>query len=114
MKISPACINNSLVNVSESLQKFAGDVKKEITGSSSASFDETSMPVNGKNAWVWTAVTNQSAFIAVEYSRGENVLEKHFREFDGVAVVDGWRAYGIFEKRQRCWPTYSGKPIRYR
>lgn len=30
LKISSVCINNSLVNVSESLQKFAGDVKKEL------------------------------------------------------------------------------------
>ncbi|MEM3159032.1 MAG: transposase, partial [Nitrososphaerales archaeon] len=28
--------------------------------------------------------------------------EKHFHNFHGIAIVDGWKAYNIF-KQQRCW-----------
>jgi IS1 family transposase len=78
-------------------------VREEIDRAGDAGFDETSMPVNGTNAWAWVAVTKQSAFITVEHSRGADVLEKHFKQFDGIAIVDGWRAYNVFDKQQRCW-----------
>jgi len=95
--------NNALVRVSESLQSFVDGVRNEISISDVAGFDETSMPVNGTNAWVWAAVTKQCAFITMENSREADVLEKHFHDFDGIAIVDGWKAYSIFDKQQRCW-----------
>lgn len=104
LDLSAACINNTLVRVSESLQTFVDRVLEGVCRSRSAGFDETSMPVNGKNAWVWTSVVpGKCAFIAVEKSRGSKVLEKYFPEFDGVAVCDGWKPYGIFGRQQRCW-----------
>jgi transposase len=103
LDLSAACINNALVNVSESLRPFVDEVREEISSSDSAGFDETSMPVNGDNAWAWAAVTEQCAFITIEHSRRADVLEKHFHAFDGIAIVDGWKAYNIFDKQQRCW-----------
>ncbi len=54
---------------------------------------------------IWCAVSGNgnNVFITVEQSRGADVLENHFHDFDGIAVVDGWRAYSIFGKQQRCW-----------
>ena len=103
LDLSAACINNALVNVSESLQPFVDGIMEEVNNSGSAGFDETSMPVNGDNAWAWAAVTEQCAFITIEDSRGASVLEKYFHAFDGIAIVDGWKAYNIFDKQQRCW-----------
>lgn len=104
LKISPACINTALVNVSESLQPFANRVRQNINRSSSAGIDETGMPINGRKGWVWGAVSGngRNAFITVEESRGSEVLEKHFGSFNGIAVSDGWRAYSMF-RQQRCW-----------
>ncbi len=103
LELSAACINSALVNVSESLQPLVDGVREEINRADNAGFDETSMPVNGTNAWAWVAVTEQCAFITVEHSRGADVLEKHFKQFDGIAIVDGWKAYNIFDRQQRCW-----------
>jgi len=105
LKISAGTINNALVNVAESLQKFVNRVRSNINRSKSAGFDETGISINGKKGWIWCAVSGNgnNAFITVEQSRGADVLEKHFHAFDGIAVVDGWKAYNIFDKQQRCW-----------
>jgi transposase len=105
LKISAGTINNALVNVSESLQRFVNRVRSNINRAESAGFDETSISINGKKGWIWCAVSGNgnNAFITVENSRGADVLEKHFHAFDGIAVVDGWKAYNIFGKQQRCW-----------
>jgi transposase len=105
LKISAGTINNALVNVAESLQRFTNRIRGNINRSKSAGFDETSISINGKKGWIWCAVSGNgnNAFITVENSRGAGVLEKHFHDFDGIAVVDGWKAYNIFGKQQRCW-----------
>ncbi|MEM3099587.1 MAG: transposase, partial [Nitrososphaerales archaeon] len=43
LDLSAACINNALVNVSESLQPFVDGVREEVNNAGSAGFDETSM-----------------------------------------------------------------------
>lgn len=105
LKISAGTINNTLVNVAESLQKFVNRVRSNINRSKSAGFDETGISINGEKGWIWCAVSGngKNAFITVEQSRGADVIEKHFHAFDGIAVVDGWKAYNIFGKQQRCW-----------
>lgn len=104
LKLSTKCINDSLLNVAESLHPLVNRIKSNINNSGSAGFDETGMSINGKRGWAWAAVSNngKNAFITVEYSRGADVLERYFHTFDGIAVVDGWKAYSIF-KQQRCW-----------
>ncbi|MEM3084248.1 MAG: transposase, partial [Nitrososphaerales archaeon] len=53
---------------------------------------------------MWCAVSSngKNAFISVESSRGADVLEKYFKQIDGIAIVDGWKAYSVFGKQQRC------------
>jgi len=105
LKLSTATIQNALLTVSSSLQKFVNRVRSNINRSKSAGFDETGISINGKKGWVWCAVSGNgnNAFITVESSRGADVLEKHFHDFHGIAIVDGWKAYNIFDKQQRCW-----------
>ena len=103
IKLSAACINNSLFNTSISLEPMVSQIKQDICDSDSVHFDETGESINGDTGWIWTATNNNSCFITMENSRGRNVLEKHFDSFAGVAVCDGWGPYEIFDKRQRCW-----------
>ena len=101
--LSPACINNSLHNTSLALEPFVQRIRKDISSSDYAYFDETKYSINGDTGWIWTAVNHNSCFITVENSRGRNVLQQHFGSFTGVAVCDGWLPYKIFNIRQRCW-----------
>lgn len=103
IKLSPACINNSLHSTSLALEPFVNKIRNDISSSDSAYFDETKYSINGDTGWIWTAVNHNSCFITVENSRGRNVLQQHFESFRGVAVCDGWMPYKIFNIRQRCW-----------
>jgi len=101
--LSPTCINNSLHNTSLALEPFVNKIRKAISSSDSAYFDETKHSINGDTGWIWTGVNDTSCFITVENSRGRNVLQQHFGSFTGVAICDGWAPYRIFDTRQRCW-----------
>ncbi len=103
IKLSAACINNSLYNTSLSLESFVNEIKVNICNSKHVHFDETKYSINGDIGWIWTRVNENSCFITVENSRGRKVLSQHFDSFTGVAICDGWRPYEIFDKRQRCW-----------
>jgi transposase len=103
IKLSASCINNSLYNTSLALEPFVQQIRKDISSSDFAHFDETKYSINGDTGWIWTAVNHNSCFITVENSRGRNVLQQHFGSFTGVAVCDGWLPYKIFNIRQRCW-----------
>ena len=103
IKLSAACINNSLYSTSLSLEPFVNEIRENICESNHAYFDETKYSINGDAGWIWTAVNKNSCFITVESSRGRNVLKQHFGSFEGVAVCDGWMPYKIFNIRQRCW-----------
>ncbi len=103
IKLSAACINNSLYNTSLSLEVLVNEIIDDICDSKYTHFDETKYSINGDTGWIWTGVNENSCFITVENSRGRNVLQQHFDSFNGVAICDGWRPYEIFDKRQRCW-----------
>lgn len=103
LRLSAACINSALCNVSDAVRPVVDEIKKDVRGSSVVNFDETSYPINGNTGWVWVATTDRSCFVSVEAGRGAYVLQKHFDGFCGVAVSDGWYAYNMFGMRQRCW-----------
>ena len=103
LSLSPATVWHALQDVSERLEGFQEGVRNEINGSSRANFDETGVPVAGRRGWIWVAATQTLAMVLVAMSRGRDVLEKHFPEFRGVAMVDGWKPYGYFSLIQRCW-----------
>ncbi len=103
LRLSPATVEHALERVSERLEGFQEKVRRKINGSKAANFDETGMPVAGKKGWVWVAATKAFALVEVAMSRGREVLRVHFPGFRGVAIVDGWKAYGLFALIQRCW-----------
>ena len=103
IKLSAACINNSLCNTALSLQPLVNQIREDINSSDSAYFDETKYSIHGSTGWIWVATNNNSCFITVHNSRGRKVLKKYFDSFAGVAICDGWMPYHIFNTRQRCW-----------
>ncbi|MGI0045721.1 MAG: IS66 family transposase [Nitrosotalea sp.] len=103
LKLSAACINSALCNASDAVEPLVNQIRDGICTSQTVYFDETSYPINGDTGWVWVATNQSSCFVTVEDSRGACILQKHFDTFSGVAVTDGWYAYGRFHVRQRCW-----------
>ena len=67
--------------------------------------DETGIPVDGKNWWLWTFRTDKDeSLVVIRDSRGRDVLEEILGEdYTGADVTDGWRAYKNLKVVQRCW-----------
>jgi transposase len=67
--------------------------------------DETGVPVNGKNWWLWAFRTDtDESLVVIRDSRGGDVLKEILgEEYTGADVADGWRAYKNLKMVQRCW-----------
>ncbi len=67
--------------------------------------DETGVPVNGKNWWLWTFRTDKGeSLVVIRDSRGQDVLEEILgEEYTGVGITDGWSVYKGLKVVQRCW-----------
>jgi hypothetical protein len=110
LNLSAATVGHTLENVSNSLKSFHEKVRKKISRSNRANFDETGMPVSGRKGWIWIVATEKYAFVQVAMSRGADVLEMYFPKFRGVAIVDGWKSYRYFRcqsNKQPCRETAS-------
>lgn len=99
LKISPACINNSLYNTSLALEPMVNQIKNNICTSKHIHFDETKYSIHGSTGWVWVGTNDESCFITVENNRGRKVLQKHFSSFTGVAICDGCRITFLIQDR---------------
>jgi len=67
--------------------------------------DETSIPVNGENWWLWNFRTDtDESLIVIRKSRGREVLQEILGEdYTGADVTDGWKPYKNLNVVQRCW-----------
>ena len=106
-------IQHALERVVEGLGGFREKVRKIVSRSKRANFDETGMPVGVKRGWIWVAAIRRFTCVAVAMIRGRKVLEIHFPGFSGVVTVDGRKPYGLFKTIQRgAGRTCSGRPTR--
>src|SRR3989338_4090281 len=65
--------------------------------------DETSHPIHGKNAWLWTFIGETVAYLTVQRSRGKKVVEKILKKYDGILTSDCWSAYNKLKcRKQKC------------
>lgn len=65
--------------------------------------DETSQPIHGRNAWLWTFIGKTAAYLKVDKSRGQRVVEKTLKDYNGILHSDFWSAYNNLEcDKQKC------------
>jgi len=105
LEITPASILDFTRRVSDKLEEQYSQIFGLIRGSSYVYIDETSIEVNGVNYWIWIFVTATETLSIVRKSRGKNVVEEVLgKDYDGIIICDGWKAYPNFtDKIQRCW-----------
>jgi transposase len=67
--------------------------------------DETGIPVNGENWWLWNFRTDtDESLVVIRKSRGREVLQEILGEdYTGADVTDGWKPYKNLNVVQRCW-----------
>ncbi len=105
LRITPASILDFTRRVGDKLENQYNLIFNRVRLSDYVYTDETSIRVNGITYWVWTFVTATETLSIVRRSRGKNVVEEVLgKDYRGIIVCDGWKAYPKFtDKIQRCW-----------
>ena len=104
LDLSTATIFDFTRRVSERLRGEYERILERIRKANIVYCDETSIKVNGKKYWIWIFVTKLETLVVIAKSRGEKVVRETLKDFKGIIVCDGWKAYRKFtNKIQRCW-----------
>lgn len=85
------------------LEEFFKKCKEKLAKMDYVHADETGLPMNGKNWWLWVITTTVFALFIPHRSRGHEAIEEFFEHFEGVLISDFWGAYNnLTEKQQKC------------
>jgi len=77
--------------------------KSAVKDTSFAHVDETGVPLDGKNHWLWVVVTGHVILYLASQSRGHDTVEDIFDGYKGVLISDFWTAYNRLDaEQQKC------------
>lgn len=100
---SSAAVQNIADNFSDKLEDERQQMLEEVRNAPYVHADETSFRKDGQNGYVWGVFTKTISVLEATMSRARTNIENLLKNFKGVIVVDGYNAYDIFSKKQRCW-----------
>ena len=100
---SSAAVQNISSNFSDKLESERQMMLEEIIKAPYIHADETGFREDGQNGYVWGIFTETISILNAAKSRARINIQKLLKNFRGVVVVDGYNAYDIFPKKQRCW-----------
>jgi transposase len=95
---SPGTVAALTARAAGRLDGFLEQVRRGITASDVAGFDETGFRVEGRLAWVHCARTGKYTLLMVHPRRGRQAIEAMgiLGRFAGVAVHDAWAPYDTY------------------
>ncbi|MEX2681496.1 MAG: IS66 family transposase [Candidatus Sigynarchaeota archaeon] len=65
--------------------------------------DETGVPMDGKNHWLWVIVTGHVILYLASESHGHETVEAIFDGYKGILIADFWSAYNRLDaEQQKC------------
>ncbi|MHA1325567.1 MAG: IS66 family transposase [Candidatus Helarchaeota archaeon] len=68
-----------------------------------AHVNETGLPLDGKNWWLWCIVATEVALYLPSDTRGSNAIKDIFHEYKGILLSDFWTAYNKLDaEQQKC------------
>ena len=102
-----AVSKGTIANTIEQLAQYLGEdyegLRMQLFEEKDLFADETSHPVHGKNGWLWVFIGKTVAYLRVEMSRGQKVVEKTLHGYDGILHSDFWSAYNVLKcDKQKC------------
>jgi hypothetical protein len=76
---------------------------KAIKSSPFAHVDETGLPLDGKNWWLWCIVATEVVLYLPSDTRGSEAIKDIFHEYKGILLSDFWTAYNKLDaEQQKC------------
>lgn len=99
--ISQGTLRNILAECYTQLEGAEDAIKRQITSSEVAHFDETGLRTDGKTSWIHSASTESATHYHVHKKRGAEapISAGILPKSKGTAVHDGWKSYMSFECR---------------
>jgi len=68
-----------------------------------AHVDETGVPLDGRNWWLWVVVTANVVLFKASESRGSGTIKDMFDGYKGILISDFWSAYNkLSVEQQKC------------
>jgi len=115
-KITESSTNAVITRVAEGARKEYEGILKRVRRAKVVYADETSMPVLGKDWWLWIFRTDTEIAVVIRDSRAGKVPREILGEdFYNTVVRDGWKAYNALKRAlvQRCWAHLMRKAEKY-
>lgn len=101
--ISPTTIVNWFKKYGETLEGFYLECVERLKEAEFVHADETGLPMQGKNWWLWVITTTIFTLFIPSATRGHEAIEEFFEDFEGVLISDFWGAYNnLTEEQQKC------------
>ncbi len=74
-----------------------------IKKSGFAHVDETGLPMDGSNYWLWVIVAAEVVLYISSPSRGSATIKDIFHDYEGILLSDFWSAYNKLDvEQQKC------------
>lgn len=106
---TPACVPTIAAFI-EWIKKYEDEMRtvyeafvEAIKKSPFAHVDETGLPLDGKNWWLWCIVATQVVLYLPSDTRGSDAIKDVFHEYKGILLSDFWTAYNKLDaEQQKC------------
>jgi len=103
LRISKGAIANIIEQVAEYLGEDYEKLRLQLLQEQDVFADETSQPVFGKKHWLWAFIGKTVAYLRADKSRGQKVVEKTLKGYNGILHSDFWSAYNKLKcGKQKC------------
>ena len=102
--LAKSTVTGMMARVGDALEEESESIVRIVERGDRAGIDETGMPHDGEDGWVWVIQSGKNIAIRYSKSRG-SLLDTYMDKFDGVATTDGFTMYRRFDrdgKHQIC------------
>lgn len=102
--LSDTSIINWFKKFEEQLKDMYEQLKEMLKEDEFVHVDETGLPMDGENWWLWILVTANVVLFKVSESRGHESIEDIIKGFEGTIIADFFSAYSSFKDNphQKC------------
>lgn len=103
LSISKGTLANLIEQIADYLGPDYERLRLQLLQEKNINGDETSHPIHGRKHWLWTFIGKTVAYLTVKKSRGQKVVEKTLKGYNGILTSDFWSGYNSLScKKSKC------------
>ena len=102
--VSETAIIDWFLKFEDQLQIMYDQLESLLKEEAFMHIDETGLPMNGENWWLWVLCTANVVLFKMSESRGHQSIEDSMNQYEGTIIADFFRAYDLFKdnQHQKC------------